>query len=306
LTFFWLAKCVGGYRKSQIVLDFLPHTEYSELTTILVFIGTHCAMVVGIATETRVLFQKGYFRVPREEGIRMLKRWTYGVAYVLVAFVVIVAVKVRVEARQTSRPAATANHPNASAFDQPKIETKQQLISQDHTADVLAIEQVWAAYGFFIDSGNGEGAASLYTEDGVIQHFWSDKGSKWEPHGGMGSFQTPYGTTRGGPCVVRGRKEIQAYFGDRRTATPMTGWTHHTSPNLMVKVNDDGKSAVLTTTMLIVSTNDKGASNLTTGAYRVFFKKAPGEGWLITEQYNFADRPRGNPNCGANGPTEGK
>lgn len=193
-------------------------------------------------------------------------------------------------------------HPNASAFDTPRVLTKDELFSQDRTADVLAIEQVWAAYGFYIDSGNGSGAASLYTQDGVIQHFWSDKGARWEPHGGAGSFTTPYGTTRGGACVVRGRAQIRSYFGDRKTATPMAGWTHHVSPNLMVKVNDDGRTAVLTTTMLIVSTNEKGEGRLTTGAYRVFFRKTAGEGWLIAEQYNFADRPRGNERCDGNGP----
>lgn len=239
----------------------------------------------------------------------MLKKLSYGVACLSVALIVAGVTMVRVEVRQTPRAAAPAaatfNHPNPSAVDMPRVLKKTELFSQGHAADVVDIQQVWSAYGFYIDSGNGEGAASLYTEDGVIQHFWSDKGSTFEPHGGVGSFPTPYGTVRGGPCIVRGREQIKRYFGEGRTVTPRPGWGHHTSPNDLVKVNDDGKTAVLTTTMLIVSTNDKGVSSHTTGGYRVFFKKTS-EGWQIAEQYNFADRPRGNNRCDVNGPVNTK
>ena len=124
----------------------------------------------------------------------MVKKLFYSAACALVTFVVAGVVIVRVQARQEPQQAspfaAATEAAEAWARDQPKIMTKQQLFSQDHTADVLAIEQVWAAYGFFIDSGNGPGAASLYTSDAVIQHFWKDKDVTYQPHGGAGSFQT--------------------------------------------------------------------------------------------------------------------
>lgn len=240
----------------------------------------------------------------------MLKGFIYGVVSVLMALVVAGVVIVRVQARpapQQASPSAAARDAEAAwAQDQPKMMTRQQLFSQDHTADVLAVEQVWAAYGFFIDSGNGAGAASLYTDDAVIQHFWKDKDVTYQPHGGAGSFPTEYGTTRGGPCIVRGRKQIEAYYG-RPSVKPQPGWGHHTSPNMLVKVSDDGKSAVLSTTLLVFSMNDKGVANIgESGNYRNYFVKSPTEGWLIAKQYNMSEHPRGNQTCDANGPIAGK
>ena len=226
----------------------------------------------------------------------MLKKVCYGVASVWVASIVMGTSTASVEGQQR-QPAATAtaaDHPNPQAIEQPRLLKKQELFSQGHTADVLDIQQVWAAYAFYNDSGNGEGVASLFTEDGVLQHLWNDRGNKWEPHGGVGSFPTPLGV-RGGGCVLRGRKEIAHYFGER-PATPWPGYGHHTTPNILVKVSDDGKSAILTTPYVIASTNDKGEGRVSTGGYRVWFKKTA-EGWLIAEQYNLADRPRAGTRC---------
>ena len=232
-----------------------------------------------------------------------MKKRSYGVAVVsgalMVAAVTMVDVEVRQAAGQPASTAAARDHTQPSAALAPRMLKRNELFSQGHTADVVDIQQVWAAYGFYIDSGNGDGAASLYAEDAVLRHFWSDKGTKYEPHGGVGSFPTPYGMTRGGGCVLRGREEIRKYFGER-PAAPWPGWTHHTSPNMLVKVNDDGKTAILTTTMLIASVTEKGENRVTTGGYRIMLRKAP-EGWLIAEQNNFADRPRGNNRCDENG-----
>jgi hypothetical protein len=192
-------------------------------------------------------------------------------------------------------------HPNASAIDQPTMLKKNELFSQGRAADVVDIQQVWAAYAFYNDSANGDGVASLFTEDGVLQHLWSDKGNKWEPHGGVGTNQTPYGN-RGGACVLHGRKEIALYFGgERRKASPWPAWGHHTTPNNLVKVSDDGKTAMLSTPYVIASTNEKGEGRVSTGGYRVWFRKTS-EGWLISEQYNLADRPRGGNACDDKGP----
>lgn len=240
----------------------------------------------------------------------MLKRLLYSAVGVLIVFLAATEVIVRAEGRaaaqQTSLSALSAEATAAWARDRPKIETRQELFSQNHTADVLAIEQVWAAYGFFIDSGNGPGAASLYTRDAVIQHLWKDRDNTFQPHGGAGSFPTKYGTTRGGPCIVRGREQIEAYYG-RPTVMPQPGWGHHFSPNMLVKVSDDGKSAVLSATLMVVVMNEKGVATIVeSGNYRNYFVKSPTEGWLIARQYNMSERPRGNPRCDANGPIAAK
>lgn len=223
----------------------------------------------------------------------------------LVGFTLVVAVLVGTGVHMASQgrtPVAPKSfaHPNPKAIEQPKFLTKQELFSQGRTADVVDIQQVWAAYAFYNDSGNGEGVASLFTEDGVLQHLWNNKGTEWQPHGGVGSFNTPYGV-RGGGCVLRGREELAHYFSGERAATPWPAWGHHTTPNVLVKVNDDGKSAILSSPYVIASTNDKGESRISTGGYRVFFTKTS-EGWLISEQYNLADRPRGGTRCDDDGP----
>ena len=195
---------------------------------------------------------------------------------------------------KATAPPQPVVHPNGDVIEQPRFLKKNELFSQGHTGDVLDIQQVWAAYAFYNDSGNGEGVASLFTEDGVLQHLWNNKG-KWEPHGGVGSTQTPYGV-KGGGCVLRGRKELAHYFGGERAASPWPGWGHHTTPNVLVKVSDDGKTAVLSAPYVIASTSEKGESRISTGGYRVFFRKTS-DGWLIAEQYNVADRPRGGNRC---------
>jgi hypothetical protein len=233
----------------------------------------------------------------------MVKRVTDAVGCAAVALIVAGVTNVRVEVQQAATLAEKFDKPSALA--QPRMMKKNELITLgSHAQDIIDVQQIWAAYGFFIDSGNGEGAASLYAEDGIIRHFWNNKGASYEPHGGIGSFKTPYGADRGGECVVRGRKQIQQYFGGERKTTPWPGWGHHTSPNSMVKVSEDGKTAVLTTAMLIASVNEKGEGRLTTGEYRVVFKKSPTDGWLIAEQNNFADRARGNNRCDSNGPSQ--
>jgi len=234
-------------------------------------------------------------------GAAMSKNLCYAITIVSVALISAGVTKVTVEGGQAA--AGPVVHPNPKAIEQPRVMKKNELFSQgaSHTADIVDIQQVWAAYAFYNDSANGEGVASLFTEDGVLQHLWSDKGTHWEPHGGVGTFQTTYGP-RGGGCVLRGRKQIAQYFGtNKREALPWPAWSHHTTPNILIKINDDGKTAILTTPYVIASTNDKGESRTSTGGYRVWFRKT-GEGWQIAEQYNLADRPRGGTACDDNGP----
>jgi len=197
---------------------------------------------------------------------------------------------------------------------QPKRLSKEELFSQDHTTDVIAIQQVWAAYAYYNDTHNGPGMASLFTEDGIV-HFTG---------GVLGNFQG------GSGCRMTGRKEIATYYGFNRTGElspeqhdglTFPASSHHMNTNMLVKVSDDGKTAMLTSTLLYTATSNGGASRMAndgkgsriadTGTYRNFFRKTP-KGWEIAEVYDVGD-PHANsgittsdrtagPACDQNGP----
>lgn len=210
---------------------------------------------------------------------------------------------------QTAAVPAWTGHPNAAAVQQPTVLTKHQLFSEDHTADVVAVQQVWAAYVFFNDSINGPGVASLFTPDGVDQHLWADGHGMFIPHFGIvtpadeGKNMTPMGP-KGSGCVLHGRAQIAYYFGVKRAPQPI-GWpqhSHHETPSILVKVSDDGQTALMSAPAVLVGVDAKGQGHVGSGGYRAFFKKTP-EGWEIAELYAINDRPVITPGCDVNGPT---
>jgi hypothetical protein len=242
----------------------------------------------------------------------MLKRWCYGVALLLsVAFISAAVTAVTMDVRQaqakTSAP-AWVDHPNPLNLQQPTVLTKHQLFSEDHTADVVAIQRVWAAYTFYNDSDNGPGMASLFTPDGVDQHLWDDGKGVLFPHYGIvapgdeGKNITAEGP-KGSGCVLRGRAEISQYFGVNRRPAPI-GWPahgHHETPSILVRVSDDGQTAVMSAPYVIAGVNDKGEGHVATGGYRAFYKKTS-EGWEIVELYAIDDHPHVTSQCDVNGP----
>jgi hypothetical protein len=214
----------------------------------------------------------------------------------------------RLHGESGSEP-AWVDHPNAAAVQPPTVLTKHQLFSEDHAADVIAVQEVWAAYVFYNDSINGPAVASLFTPDGVDQHLWADGQGKLIPHFGIvaagdeGKNITPMGP-KGSGCVLHGREQIAYYFGDKRAAAP-TGWPghgHHETPSILVKVSDDGQTALMSAPAVLVGVNDKGQGRVGSGGYRAFFKKT-NEGWEIAELYAINDRPVISPGCDVNGPT---
>ncbi len=197
---------------------------------------------------------------------------------------------------------------------QPRRLTKDELFSQDHTADVVAIEQVWSAYAYYNDTHDGPGAASLYTEDAII-HFTRNDLGKLSLNNGRG-------------CRLTGRKDIATYYGFNRTGElgpegrnglPFPGSSHHMMTNHLVKVSDDGKTAMLTATLIYTATSNggsrmandgKGSRIATTGTYRLYLRKTS-EGWLIAEFYEGGDprdasgittQDRPTPTCDQGGP----
>lgn len=200
---------------------------------------------------------------------------------------------INLHAQQTAQQ---DTHPTKEIV-QPKRLSKEQLFSQDHLEDAFAIDQVWSAYAFYNDTHDGPGAASLFTDDAIV-HFVTNNRGQFELN------------ARGG-CRLTGRKDIAAYFGFNRTGElgpeqhdglPFPGNSHHFIANKMVKVADDGKTAMLTSTLLytVVSSDPdrlavpdgKGSRIATTGEYRIFFRKTS-EGWQIAEFYLAGDSARG-------------
>ena len=200
-----------------------------------------------------------------------------------------------------------ANHPTKDII-QPTVMTRYELHSEDHTADVVAIESLWSNYAFYNDSHNGPDVANLFTDDAVVHIVWNNHG-KLVPTFGINPYQTPEGMNGGG-CVLPTHKDIATYFGFNRTAKlgpenhnglAISGNSHHEVTNKMVKVNDDGKTAMLTATWFSMAVDTKGVTTVNDGGtYRVFFRKMP-NGWDIANMFIITDRPTATTQCDMNG-----
>jgi SnoaL-like domain len=240
----------------------------------------------------------------REEGMKSTIRVVASILLTLSAVVSLHAQKVE---RQGTHP--------TKEIVQPKRLSKNELFSQGHTADVVAIDQVWSAYAYYNDTHDGPGVSSLFTKDAIVHFVRNDRG-KLE-------------LMNDGGCRLIGQKDIAAYFGFNRTTKfepeireglPFPGNSHHFIANKMVKVNDDGKTAMLTATLLYTAVSSdqdrlagpdgKGSRIASSGEYRIFFRKTS-EGWQIAEFYLAGDSTvsardvpstNANSNCDLNGP----
>jgi SnoaL-like domain len=203
--------------------------------------------------------------------------------------------------------AKSADHPSKDII-QPHVMTRYELHSEDHTAEVVAIESLWSNYAFYNDSHNGPGMESLFTDDAVVHIVWNNHG-KLVPTFGINPYQTPDGLNGGG-CVLATHKDIAQYFGFNRTAKlgpenhnglAISGSSHHEVTNKMVKVADDGKTAMLTATWFSMAVDDQGATKVHDGGtYRVFFRKMA-NGWDIANMFIITDRPTATTQCDMNG-----
>jgi hypothetical protein len=188
-------------------------------------------------------------------------------------------------------PKDYADHPTKDEVVQPQLLYRNGLFSEDHTADVLAIEQVETAYSYYNDSHGGPGMASLFTDDGVSRVLLeNDLGKRFE---GIVDSRCPQPT---------GHQQIATKYGYSRTGVldpqyhdglPFPMGYNHNLTNLLVKVSDDGKTAMLTATLIEMSISSPGhvrddpdgyvSRIINTGTYRDYFRKTP-EGWRIAEK----------------------
>jgi hypothetical protein len=222
---------------------------------------------------------------------------------------------------------------------QPKVLTEHELLSEDHTADVVAVESVFSAYAYYNDSHNGPAIASLFTEDAVVRFVWNKDGTgELVPEFGPKAYDTPSGPNGAG-CVLTGHKDIETYYGYNRDKDnqplPIPGRSHHMVVNKMVKVADDGKTAMMTANWMGASepgrsggagrpggagqgpvsevrdpgaksedlseVGDPGGQSGDPGTYRIFFRKTS-DGWKISEFYGIGDGPAVTSNCDPQGP----
>jgi hypothetical protein len=167
----------------------------------------------------------------------------------------------------------TGEHPTKEVV-QPKRLSKVELFSQDHQLDIISVEQVWYAYAYYNDTHNGPGMASLFTDDGIVHFVGRAQGQN------AGQLTDEHG------CRLAGHKQIATFYGFNRTsalpsedhdglAFPLRAG--HLNTNMLIKISDDGKTAMLTTAL---------ASNSSV-VYRNFFRKTS-EGWEISEVYDVA------------------
>jgi hypothetical protein len=206
-------------------------------------------------------------------------------------------------------------HPTKDVVQFPVL-SKEDLYSEDHVEEAHAVETVFSAYVFANDTHNGPLAASLFSEDAIVHFVWNNHGTL-VPTFGINPKPTPDGMLGEG-CVLTGRKDIATYFGYNRTrnlrpedkdglAFPWPG--HHMAMNKMVKVAEDGQTAMLTTAWLTATSQPRDGTPPTgetaritgTGNYRIFFKKTS-EGWLINEFYGISERPSTTNQCDLKGP----
>src|SRR5579871_496722 len=67
-------------------------------------------------------------------------------------------------------------HPTKEVI-QPKRLSRHELFSEDHTADVVAIQQLWGAYQYYNDTHNGPGIESLFAPDAVLHFVANNRGA---------------------------------------------------------------------------------------------------------------------------------
>jgi hypothetical protein len=109
--------------------------------------------------------------------------------------------------------------PITGQFAVPRLD-KGQLLSNGHDADIVAIMQLQALYEFYHDANDGEGVASLFTDDGIFEI----------PYNGGAGHLSPTGGTSGHGCAAYGHDQIAIFFNPAAgpsASLNYPGHTHH-------------------------------------------------------------------------------
>jgi hypothetical protein len=170
-----------------------------------------------------------------------------------------------------------------------------QILTQDDARDVVAIDQLFAAYVFYHDTFDGERLASLFLPNGIFEDVYNNYGTL-EPTFGLG----------GHGCVLRGQAQITKFIsnevaGNSLFPSPFPGHSHHQITSKLIKVHGD--HATLTAAWHNTSVNDAtGIITIgITGEYLTDFTRTK-DGWKIAHNRAIVDHPGITAVCDLNGP----
>jgi hypothetical protein len=163
----------------------------------------------------------------------MFKKLSYGVAFLLVAFVGVGVGVVAATKAKSSSP-----RPGLSPTGLPLIGgvlkaitlpvlTRDQLVTRGHADDKQEIADLLLTYLWYHDTNNGEGVASVFAKDGTFEHLYNNGKGAIEPNPG------PDG--RG--CLKHGPGEIVKMYSSN--PLPFPGHSHDLVTNVLVQVYGD-------------------------------------------------------------------
>jgi hypothetical protein len=174
----------------------------------------------------------------------MLKKCLWGIAF-LAAVVISTGVTVltmntrHVEAKSSSAdPTRQAQSllsglpAGPSTTITPPFLTADQLLTRGHDDDKVEITNLLFTYGFYHDSGNGAGVASLFTKDGAIEGLWNNNGNILVGRGCLSQ-----GDQLGRVAVDAAGNTAKP--GEKQTPRPFPGHSHNVITNVLVQVNGD-------------------------------------------------------------------
>jgi SnoaL-like domain len=181
---------------------------------------------------------------------------------------------------------------------------RDQLFGGD-AADIIAINQIWAAYVFYHDTHDGQRFASLFLPDAIWDQMFNNNGTL-----------VPASGIDGNGCLMRGRAQISDMIGVAEThnapALMIPGTSHHKVNSPLVKV--DGDTAVMTAPWFSLGYDMKSAATRVHdgGTYFVKLKRTPDHGWMIQAVHIMLTAWKGKPGqgkqdiCTLSGPTDMK
>lgn len=178
----------------------------------------------------------------------------------------------------------------------PPTFTRDQLLTRGEQDDKAEITNLLYTYGFFHDSGNAAGIASLFTKDGAIQGLWNNNGKTLE-----GSGCLAFGDQVGRVAVDEYGNTAKP--GTVQTRRPFPGHSHNIITNVMVQVHGD--EATLHAYFTRVLANVEGVAPVAPspytsvvshgGEYVSDLRRTP-EGWRFYRHRIIGDRkPQGPP-----------
>jgi SnoaL-like domain len=182
--------------------------------------------------------------------------------------------------------------PLSAPIQYPFLDADDQF-SQGSGDDIAGIQQVFAAYVFYNDAGNGTQLAQLYTTDGVDDHGANDLNGLIVPTYGINGLG----------CVSTGQDQIATYIyriHNDAPAQPFPQHSHHDITSPLIKVVGD--AAMMVAVWYVHSNSANGTVSTSQGGeYLVTFRRTQGA-WKIRTNHVIFDFPMTSTRCDLGGP----